>query len=57
MTRHEKSANFSRRALLKAGGALVVSIGAPIAFEDVCAADAATAVVTKPALTPDQLSS
>ena len=57
MTRHEKSAAFSRRALLKAGGALVISIGAPIAFEDVCAADAATAVVTRPALTPDQLSS
>ena len=57
MTRHEKSAAFSRRALLKAGGALVVSIGAPIAFEDVCAAADATAIVTKPALTPDQLSS
>ena len=32
MTRHEKPATFSRRAILKAGGALVVSIGAPVAL-------------------------
>jgi len=57
MTRHEKSASFSRRALLRAGGALVVSIGAPITFEAVRAADDAMAVATKPPLTPDQLSS
>ena len=31
MTRHEQPTNFSRRALLQAGGALVVSIGAPVA--------------------------
>ena len=30
MTRHGKAAHFSRRAMLKAGGALVVSIGMPI---------------------------
>jgi nicotinate dehydrogenase subunit B len=60
MTRHEKSQAFSRRALLKAGGALVVSIGAPLAFDAAHADDAATAataVAAKPALTPDQLSS
>ena len=58
MTRMEKSANFSRRALLKAGGALVVSIGAPVTF-DFAQADDATAmsVAMKPPLTPDQLSS
>jgi hypothetical protein len=33
MTRHEKSATFSRRAMLKAGGALVVSVGTPLAFD------------------------
>ena len=33
MTRIENPANFSRRALLKAGGALVVSIGAPVTFD------------------------
>ena len=57
MTSHENSATFSRRALLKAGGALVVSISAPIAFEDADAADGAVAVATQPPLTPDQLSS
>jgi len=57
MTRHEKFATFSRRNLLKAGGALVVSFGAPLAFDSVHAADEATAVGTKPPLTPDQLSS
>ena len=56
MTRHEKSASFSRRAVLKAGGALVVSIGAPLPF-DLARADGAVAAATKPPLTPDQLSS
>jgi len=56
MTRHEKSASFSRRAVLKAGGALVVSIGAPLPF-DLALADGAMIAATKPPLTPDQLSS
>ena len=58
-TRIEKPANFSRRALLKAGGALVVSIGAPVTFDfaraDDAAGAAAMSVSVKPALTPDQL--
>ena len=33
MTRMEKPSTFSRRAMLKAGGALVVSIGAPVTFD------------------------
>ncbi len=58
MTRMEKTASFSRRALLKAGGALVVSIGAPVTFDFARADDAASmSVAVKPALTPDQLSS
>jgi CO/xanthine dehydrogenase Mo-binding subunit len=57
MTRHENSATFSRRALLKAGGALVVSIGAPITLDTVHAADAALVAGVQPPLTPDQLSS
>ncbi len=56
MTRQEKTAAFSRRVLLKAGGALVVSIGAPVAF-DLARADTATVASVKPPLTPDQLSS
>jgi len=56
MTRHETLANFSRRSLLKAGGALIVSIAAPGTF-DLARADDAFAVAAKPPLTPDQLSS
>jgi nicotinate dehydrogenase subunit B len=57
MTRYEATATFSRRTLLQAGGALVVSIGAPVTFESVLAADNPLVAATKPALTPDQLSS
>jgi nicotinate dehydrogenase subunit B len=57
MTKHEKTTSFSRRTLLKAGGALVVSVGAPITFDSARAADDTTAVAIKPPLTPDQLSS
>ncbi len=60
MTKFEKPAAFSRRAMLKTGGALVVSIGMPISLDTVLAiseANAQTATTTKPALTPDQLSS
>ena len=55
MTKMEKTADFSRRALLKAGGALVVSIGAP--GIDFAHAEAGIAAAIKPPLTPDQLSS
>src|ERR1700722_1340007 len=57
MTRHEKSATFSRRALLQTGGALVVSIGAPITFDIARAAADEMAASVQPPLTPDQLSS
>jgi nicotinate dehydrogenase subunit B len=58
MTRMEKAANFSRRSLLKAGGGLVVSIGAPVSLDFAYAEDApAMSATVKPALTPDQLSS
>jgi nicotinate dehydrogenase subunit B len=61
MTRIEEPTNVSRRNFLKAGGALVVSIGAPVAFDVARADDAARAAAlssaAKPALTPDQLSS
>ena len=60
MTKHDNPATFSRRALLQAGGALVVSIGMPIGLDTVLAISAAhadTAAAAKPPLTPDQLSS
>ena len=43
--------------MLLGTGALVVSIGAPIAFETVAGIDAAFAQGARPPLTPDQLSS
>src|ERR1700761_9076303 len=57
MTKHEQPLAFSRRALLQAGGALVISVGAPIAFESVQAAENAMLTGAQPPLTPDQLSS
>src|SRR5215468_10875711 len=59
MTRMEKPATFSRRSVLKASGALVVSLGAPITLEAVLGINAAhaQAVAARPPLKPDQLSS
>ena len=57
MTKHEKIASFSRRTLLKAGGALVITISAPAAFDPARADDSVIATATKPPLRPDQLSS
>jgi nicotinate dehydrogenase subunit B len=57
MTRHEKSATFSRRAVLKTAGALVISVGAPVAFDVALAGDESMVAATQPPLKPDQLSS
>ncbi len=57
MTRMETATHFSRRSLLKAGGALVVSVGAPIGLDTVLGIGTAHAQGSKPPLTPDQLSS
>jgi len=57
MTRMEKSRHFSRRMALKAGGALVVSIGAPLPMTLAGAAEEARLVGAQPPLKPDQLSS
>jgi nicotinate dehydrogenase subunit B len=57
MTKMEKAAYFSRRSMLKAGGALVVSIGMPIGLDTVLGIGDAFAQGAKPPLTPDQLSS
>jgi nicotinate dehydrogenase subunit B len=62
MTKMEKATHFSRRSMLKAGGALVVSVGAPIGLDTVLGigqafAQQAFAQGAKPPLTPDQLSS
>src|SRR6516165_1368906 len=57
MTTTEKLNRPSRRALLKSGGALVVSIGAPMPLKLARAAEEARLIGAKPPLTPDQLSS
>jgi nicotinate dehydrogenase subunit B len=60
MTKTHNATHFSRlsrRSLLKAGGALVVSIGTPVALDTVLAINNAFAQGTKPPLTPEQLSS
>src|SRR6266702_4720048 len=57
MTRIDKASTFSRRSVLKAGGAIVVSVGTPIGLDAVVAVDAAHAQGGKPPLMPDQLSS
>jgi CO/xanthine dehydrogenase Mo-binding subunit len=57
MSKMESVKHFSRRSILKAGGALVVSVGIPIGLESVLGLQDAFAQGTKPPLTPDQLSS
>ncbi len=57
MTKIEKQTQFSRRAVLMAGGAVVVSVGLPIGLDTVLGIGEAYAQGTKPPLTPDQLSS
>jgi CO/xanthine dehydrogenase Mo-binding subunit len=51
----DKPSAFSRRALLK--GAVVVSVGAPLALDTLLSMNAAQAQGSKPPLMPDQLSS
>src|SRR5881392_2518823 len=57
MPRMEKTSTFSRRSILQASGAFVVSVGMPIGFDTVLAINSAFAQGSKPPLTPDQLSS
>src|SRR5215212_8023573 len=53
----DKPSAFSRRALLKGAGALVVSVGSPLGLDVLLAIDKAYAQGAKPPLMPDQLSS
>jgi CO/xanthine dehydrogenase Mo-binding subunit len=57
MTKLDKPSHFSRRAILKGAGALVVSVGMPVGLDTVMGISAAHAQGTRPPLTPDQLSS
>ncbi|HEY6255250.1 MAG TPA: molybdopterin cofactor-binding domain-containing protein [Xanthobacteraceae bacterium] len=57
MTKMEKASTFSRRAMLQAGGAFVVSVGMPIGLDMVLGINVAQAQGARPPVTPDQLSS
>ncbi|MCC6889329.1 MAG: molybdopterin-dependent oxidoreductase [Hyphomicrobiales bacterium] len=59
MTKMDKPAHFSRRSILKSGGALVVSIGMPVGAETLFSINQAfaQASATRPPLVPNQLSS
>jgi nicotinate dehydrogenase subunit B len=57
MTKMDKPTTFSRRSMLKAGGALVISIGAPIGLDTVLSVNSAFAQGTRPPLVPNELAS
>ena len=56
MTKMEKPIAFSRRSVMKGGGALVVSLGMPMGMNTLLAINSALAQDTRPPLTGDQLS-
>jgi CO/xanthine dehydrogenase Mo-binding subunit len=57
MTKQDKLSAFSRRSILKGGGAVVVSVGMPVGLDTVLGIRTAHAQGARPPLTPDQLSS
>src|SRR5437764_640912 len=57
MTTMEKTAAFSRRSVLKAWGALVVSVGMPVGFDTLLAINSAVAQGSRPPLVPNELDS
>ncbi|MGH6783592.1 MAG: molybdopterin cofactor-binding domain-containing protein, partial [Sphingomicrobium sp.] len=56
MTKMEKPIAFSRRSVMKGGGALVVSLGMPMGMNTLLAINSALAQDARPPLTGDQLS-
>jgi CO/xanthine dehydrogenase Mo-binding subunit len=57
MTRMDKMTTLSRRSVLKAGGAFVVSVGMPIGLDTVLAVNSAFAQGARPPLVPNELAS
>jgi CO/xanthine dehydrogenase Mo-binding subunit len=57
MTEHQSPSSLSRRSLLKAAGAVVVSIGAPVALDTVLSIGSAAAQNARPPLVPSELDS
>jgi nicotinate dehydrogenase subunit B len=56
MTKMENTIAFSRRSVMKGGGALVVSLGMPMGMNTLLAINSALAQDTRPPLTGEQLS-
>src|SRR5262249_7814165 len=56
-TNMKRPATFSRRSLLKTGGALVVSVGVPVSLETMLSIDSAMAQTARPPLVPNELAS
>jgi nicotinate dehydrogenase subunit B len=56
MTKMDKPITFSRRAVMKGGGALVVSLGMPMGMNTLLAVNSALAQDMRPPLAGDQLS-
>ena len=56
MTKMEKSIAFSRRSVMKGGGALVVSLGMPMGMNTLLAVNSALAQDARPPLSGEQLS-
>jgi nicotinate dehydrogenase subunit B len=57
MTKMDKAVNLSRRSILRAGGAFVVSIGMPVSLDTALAIGTAFAQGTRPPLVPSELAS
>src|SRR5215472_2986016 len=57
MTRQDKPVAFSRRAVLAAGGAVVVSVGMPVGVDTLLGINKALAQGARPALVPSELAS
>jgi nicotinate dehydrogenase subunit B len=57
MSKMDKSTHFSRRAILKGGGAFVVSIGMPLGADTLAGINQALAQGARPPLVPSELAS
>jgi nicotinate dehydrogenase subunit B len=57
MTKQDKLATFSRRAVLAAGGAIIVSVGMPVSIKTLTGINQALAQGAQPPLVPSELAS
>jgi nicotinate dehydrogenase subunit B len=57
MTQMKSRTELTRRSLLKAGGALIVSVGSPVSLDTLLAINSAHAQAARPPLVPNELAS